>query len=71
MRDPLDPLRAAMALADFLAPDYDAALKSAVRAVLPGRQQKKNLAPALQSARRAFARTLRRRATNNPPEGGQ
>lgn len=46
----------------FSAKDLDAALKSAVRAVLPGRQQKSNLKPYLDEARRAFARTLRRKA---------
>ena len=42
--------------------DLDAALRSAVRAVLPGRQQRGNLAPHMDAARRAFVRTLRRRA---------
>jgi hypothetical protein len=39
----------------------DAAIKSAVRAVLPGRQQKGNLAPYISTARKAFTRTLRRK----------
>jgi hypothetical protein len=42
--------------------DIDAALRSAVRAVLPGRQQKGNLTPVMDAARKAFIRTLRRRA---------
>jgi hypothetical protein len=42
--------------------DIDAALRSAVRAVTPGRQQKKNLTPLMDAARAAFIRTLRRRA---------
>jgi hypothetical protein len=42
--------------------DIDAALRSAVRAVTPGRQQKKNLEPLMDAARAAFIRTLRRRA---------
>jgi hypothetical protein len=42
--------------------DIDAALRSAVRAVTPGRQQRKNLAPLMELARAAFIRTLRRRA---------
>jgi hypothetical protein len=42
--------------------DIDAALRSAVRAVTPGRQQKKNLSPLMDVARAAFIRTLRRRA---------
>ena len=40
----------------------EAALRSAVRAVIPGRQKGKNLAPLMREARKAFARTLRRRA---------
>ena len=40
----------------------DAALRSAVRAVLPGRQQKRNLDPEMEVARTAFLRTLRRRS---------
>lgn len=40
----------------------DAALRSAIRAVIPGRQQKTNLTPAVETARKAFVRTLRRRA---------
>lgn len=45
----------------LMATTIDAALKSAVRAVLPGRQQKGNLAEPLAIARKAFIRTLRRR----------
>jgi hypothetical protein len=43
-------------------PHLDAAIRSAVRATIPGRQQKKNLEPLLKTARAAFVRTLRRRA---------
>lgn len=39
-----------------------AALKSAVRAAVPGRQQQKNLLPLVEAAQKAFIRTLRRRA---------
>lgn len=46
----------------FSADDLEAALRSAIRAVLPGRQQKGNLAAPMDTARRAFVRTLRRRA---------
>lgn len=45
-----------------MAIDLHAALRSAVRAVLPGRQQKKNLEPSMNLARRAFIRTLKRRS---------
>jgi hypothetical protein len=40
-----------------------AALKSAVRAVTPGRQQRTNLDPMVKAAQNAFIRTLRRRAS--------
>ena len=40
-----------------------AALKSAVRAVTPGRQQRTNLDPMVKAAQTAFIRTLRRRAS--------
>ena len=40
-----------------------AALKSAVRAVTPGRQQRTNLDPMVRAAQNAFIRTLRRRAS--------
>ena len=39
----------------------DAALKSALRAVIPGRQQKGNLDKLITEGRKAFIRTLRRR----------
>jgi hypothetical protein len=42
--------------------DVDAAIRSAVRAVLPGRQQQRNLEPLVDQARRAFTRTIRRRS---------
>lgn len=65
-RDPLDALHAAlfdvMSGPGSTAEHIDAALRSAVRAVTPGRQQKKNLAPLMDAARKAFLRALRRRA---------
>lgn len=69
-RDPLlpliDALNAALRLpigSERTAGDHvDAAIRSAVRAVLPGRQQQKNLRPLQDAARKAFVRTLRRRA---------
>jgi len=39
----------------------DAALRSAVKAVLPGRQQKGNIKPYLSAARKAFIRTVNRK----------
>jgi hypothetical protein len=45
-----------------LAFHLDAALRSALKAALPGRQQKKNLEALMDIARKAFVRTLRRRA---------
>lgn len=50
-----------------LAFDIHAALKSAVRAVTPGRQQKTNLEPLMHEAQKAFIRTLRRRANVQRP----
>lgn len=44
-----------------LAEAIEAAIKSAVRAVLPGRQQKGNLRPYVNAARKAFTRALNRR----------
>jgi hypothetical protein len=44
--------------------DLEAAIRSAVRAVLPGRQQQKNLAPLLATALKAARRTLQRRGTD-------
>jgi hypothetical protein len=64
-----DPLEAAVTeLLDvhgttLLSSDLDAALRSAVKAVLPGRQQKKNVDALVDTARKAFVRTLRRRAS--------
>jgi hypothetical protein len=62
-----DPLKAALFRHGFsqftdFTPHLDAALRSAVRATIPGRQQKRNLEPLLKQARAAFVRTLRRRA---------
>ena len=69
-RDPLQPIIDALhgysPLSTDLARNVDAALRSAVRAVTPGRQQKKNLAPLMDAARAAFVRTLRRRAKRCP-----
>ena len=48
-------------IAEGLAIHLHLALKSAVRAVTPGRQQKKNLDPVVHDAQKAFIRTLRRR----------
>jgi hypothetical protein len=68
-RDPLQPLVDALdtmtighpELAD-LPQSIAAALKSAIRAIVPGRQGGKNLPPLLHDAQKAFLRTLRRRA---------
>lgn len=49
-------------MGDAWAQHFEAAIRSAVRAVLPGRQQKKNLDPLMAAAVKAAARTLRRRA---------
>lgn len=38
-----------------------ACLQSAIRATIPGRQQRKNLGPALEAALAAYVRRLRRR----------
>jgi hypothetical protein len=64
MRGALEGIRKRWgALTSFsLADELDAALRSAVRATIPGRQQKKNLEPLVKTARAAFVRTLRRRA---------
>jgi hypothetical protein len=64
MRGALEGIRKRWgALTSFsLADELDAALRSAIRATIPGRQQKKNLEPLLKTARAAFVRTLRRRA---------
>jgi hypothetical protein len=50
-------------LAFDLSFEVHAALKSAVRAVTPGRQQRTNLDPMVRAAQNAFIRTLRRRAS--------
>ncbi len=59
-----DPFPAALAelQSSVAAADLLPALRSAIRAVLPGRQQKRNLEPQMQLAAAAFARTIRRRA---------
>lgn len=64
--DPLTSLRAALAkhsADDTRFPEHiEAAIVSAVKACLPGRQQKKNVAEYVKLGRAAFVRTLRRRA---------
>jgi hypothetical protein len=65
----VDPLENALRELDDLNAGYiqwaeiiDAALKSAVKAIIPGRQQKHNVGPSVEIARKAFIRTLRRKA---------
>lgn len=67
MKPELDSLREALSYHNggkdvALAETVNAALRSALRAMLPGRQQKGNLDAPLDIARKAFIRTLRRRA---------
>lgn len=57
---PSDPFRYAKQLQ--IGDAFEMALRSAVRAALPGRQQKRNLEAPLALAQAAFVRTLKRRA---------
>ena len=60
----LAPLNAALSRynAMHLTRPMASAIKSAIRAALPGRQQKKNLDPFLDAGMKAAVRTLRRLA---------
>lgn len=62
--DPMAAMRRALGLHGIdpnFAPMIAAAVKSAVRDALPGRQQKRNLDPIIAKATKAAIRTIRRR----------
>lgn len=68
--DPLQPLRDALAKHRVTEPEFAthvaAAIASAVKDALPGRQQKRNVELILAKAMKAAVRTLRRRAGHWP-----